>query len=176
MLLTRNKYILSAVKRGGKKRCSKSLKKQLVMQCLTNIHFSHLLFKDLNSEMLGLPNSTLCFYGIVPHRCLQSMSLLICSSERMFLKLNTEKLRPGSFCEKQPKHFVERVCQHPPMKWSDILMKPLCSCISFVFLLSSQNWRLTCSPKNVGFIYSFMNLVPDFRGEPGLWIAPYLGL
>lgn len=89
------------------------------MWYLANICFSHLPFKDLNSEMLGLPNSALCFYGIVSHRCLRSMCLLICSSEIMSLKLKTENLREDitrvqvASVKSNPGTLVERVCQCP---------------------------------------------------------------
>lgn len=84
-----------------------------------------------------------------------------------------------SFLKSNPGTLVERVCQCPLAKQSDSFMKLPCSCISFVFLSSSQNWRLRCSPKKAVFMSSFMNLVPYFREQTGLklpWTAPYFRL
>lgn len=64
----------------------------------------------------------------------------------------------GSFLESKPGTLVERLCQHPPTKQSDSFVKLPHILISFAFLLSSQNWRVRCSPKKAEFISSFMNL------------------
>lgn len=55
----------------------------------------------------------------------------------------------GSFLESNPGTLVERVCQHPPAKQSDGFVKLPHSLISFAFYLSSQNWRVRCSPKSL---------------------------
>lgn len=68
------------------------MKKPFVMWYLAGVHFPHLPFKDLNSEIVGLPNSTLCFYGVVSCRCMQPLSLLTSSSEITSLKLSAENL------------------------------------------------------------------------------------
>lgn len=60
---------------------------------IANMHFSHLPFRNLSTEVLVPPKCTLCFYGILSHRYLQSVSLLIHCSETMPLRLITEKLR-----------------------------------------------------------------------------------
>lgn len=64
----------------------------------------------------------------------------------------------GSCLESNPGTLVERVCQHPLAKQSDGFVKLPHSLISFAFLLSSQNWRVRCSPKKAEFISSFINL------------------
>lgn len=64
----------------------------------------------------------------------------------------------GSCLESNPGTLVERVCQHPLAKQSDGFVKLPHSLISCTFLLSSQNWRVRCSPKKREFISSFMNL------------------
>lgn len=120
---------------------------------IANIHFSHLPFRGLSPEVLVPTKCTSYFYGIVSHRCLWSMSLLIHHSETMTSEANHWEIMIrcynslGSFLESNPGTLVERVCQHPPAKQSDGFVKLSHSLILFAFLLSSQNWRIRCSPK-----------------------------
>lgn len=37
---------------------------------IAKVHFSHLPFRDLNTEVLVPPKCTWCFYGILSHRYL----------------------------------------------------------------------------------------------------------